>query len=79
MFEPLVLLIVGSSFAVYAATSIYWMWILQRIPLSTAYVFLAITYAIVPLSAMLLFGETVRPSYWLGAALIGIGIFIAVQ
>ena len=75
----LFLLIVGASFALYGITSIAWIWILQRTPLSSAYAVLAATYVIVPLCAMLIFGESIKPTYWIGAALIGFGIFITMR
>ena len=74
-----VFLLVALSFALYAATSIFWIYLLKRIPLSTGYILLASTYFIVPLSASLLFGETLKPQYWLGALFIGFGIFITVR
>ncbi|WP_432240575.1 EamA family transporter [Herbaspirillum robiniae] len=73
------LLILGTSFAIYALASVYWMWLLRKIPLSQAYTLLATTYAIVPLCAALFFGETIRPLFWLGVGLIGLGVWLTVQ
>jgi drug/metabolite transporter (DMT)-like permease len=73
------ILLVGLSFALYAATSILWIFLLKRIPLSTGYIFLASTYVIVPFCAALLFDEVLRPQFWIGATLIGAGVFITAR
>jgi drug/metabolite transporter (DMT)-like permease len=64
---------------VYALATIFWLYILQRIPLSLAYPFSALAMLIVPILAMLLFGERLNFSYWIGLSLILIGIIIIGQ
>ena len=58
----------------YAGSTILWVWILSRVPLSQAYPWVALGAIIVPLAATLLFGEVVTPVFWLGATLVGAGI-----
>ena len=76
------LVVVVRQPALYAALSLYgfstmlWIWILSRIPLSQAYPWVAIGTALVPLMAIYFFDERVAPGFWFGLALIMIGIVI---
>ena len=58
----------------YGGSTVLWVWILSRVPLSQAYPWVSLGTIIVPLAAILLFGETVRPVFWLGALMVGVGI-----
>jgi drug/metabolite transporter (DMT)-like permease len=58
----------------YGLATICWLYILQRIPLTIAYPFSALAMVIVPIVAVLLFGERINTSYWIGLLLIIIGI-----
>ena len=60
----------------YAFATLFWLYILQRIPLSIAYPFTATTMIWVPLMANLFFEEKLTYSYWMGAILIISGIAI---
>ena len=64
------------ALSVYALATVFWLYLLQRIPLSLAYPFSALAMVIVPILAMYLFGERVNFSYWLGLVLIVSGIII---
>jgi len=64
---------------VYALATVFWLYILQRIPLSIAYPFSALAMLIVPIFAMLLFGERINYTYWIGLVLILLGISIIGQ
>lgn len=76
-----VLRVLGST-AFYAALSLYgiatilWIWILSRVPLSRAYPYVALGVVLVPLASLLIYGERVGHGFWLGAALIVVGIII---
>ena len=61
----------------YGSATLLWVWILTRIPLSQAYPWAALGAVFVPLAAVLLLGESVTPLYWLGTALIALGIVLA--
>ena len=63
-----------AAMLLYAGSTILWVWILSRVPLSQAYPWVALGAIIVPLAATLLFGEVVTPVFWLGAILVGAGI-----
>ncbi|MDB3954935.1 EamA family transporter [Alphaproteobacteria bacterium] len=64
------------ALSVYALATVFWLYLLQRIPLSLAYPFSALAMLIVPILAMYLFGERVNLSYWLGLTFIILGIII---
>ena len=64
------------ALCVYALATIFWLYLLQRIPLSLAYPFSAFAMVIVPIAAVLIFGERLTWSYWAGASFIIIGIII---
>lgn len=60
--------------ALYAALTVYWTWLLSRVPLSRAYPFIALCFVFVPLMARLFFGERIVPAYLVGVALIVAGL-----
>lgn len=60
----------------YGGSTILWVWILTRVPLSQAYPWAAAGTALVPMLAVFVFGEQVRPVYWLGIGLIMAGIIV---
>ena len=64
------------ALSVYALATVFWLYILQRIPLNLAYPFSALAMVIVPVLAMYLFGERLNLSYWLGLIFIVAGIVI---
>ena len=61
---------------IYGFSTLLWVWILSRMPLSQAYPWVAVGMAIVPLLGWYVFGEQVRSLFWLGIVLIFIGIII---
>ncbi len=61
---------------VYASATLFWLFILQKIPLSIAYPFTALAMVIIPILSIFLFQEKLSFNYWIGAAFIVIGIFI---
>ena len=62
-------------FLYYLAT-LFWLYILQKVPLSIAYPFTATTMIWVPLIANIFFAERLTYSYWMGIILIVSGIAI---
>lgn len=68
--EPRLLL----ALLLYAAALLMWLHVLSKIPLSTAYPILAITYVIVPLLSFLFFGERIHQFQVLGICFILIGV-----
>lgn len=65
-----------ASLLLYGFATLLWIWILSRVPLSRAYPFVALGVVLVPLASIYVFGERVRPNFWLGVALIFAGIIV---
>ena len=65
------------ALTLYAVTSIAWVWVLQKITLGRAYPLMALAFVLVPLGSYLVFGERFQPQYYVGVALICVGIVIA--
>jgi multidrug transporter EmrE-like cation transporter len=65
-----------TALLLYGGSTMLWIWILSRIPLSRAYPWVALGSIIVPLGARLVFGEIVKPVFWLGAIMIAAGIVV---
>jgi drug/metabolite transporter (DMT)-like permease len=65
-----------AALAIYALAAVLWIWILSRVPLMQAYPWVAATMAIVPLLGWFVFGERVGPIFWLGIALILVGMLL---
>ena len=62
------------ALVVYALATFYWLFLLQKIPLSIAYPFTALAMVIIPILSIIIFDEKISLSYWIGAALIVMGI-----
>ncbi len=58
----------------YGAATLLWISILQHVPLSLAYPFVALGFVIVPLASWVLFKEPLNISYALGVVFIIIGL-----
>ena len=63
-----------SALVLYAGFALVWVWILSFTPLSRAYPFVA-SFALTPLLAGSLFGETISPRLIIGLLLILGGLF----
>ncbi len=60
----------------YAFATVFWLYLLQRIPISIAYPFTALAMVIVPIIAFFVFGERLTISYWVALSLIISGIIV---
>ena len=72
LFDPLLY----AALALYGIATILWVWILSRVPLSQAYPWVGATVVIVVLLGWWLFGERPSPIFWLGLALVTVGVFL---
>jgi drug/metabolite transporter (DMT)-like permease len=59
-----------AALALYGALTLLWVWILTFTPLSRAYVFIALAFAITPLAGGYLFGEPISLRLVMGIGLI---------
>lgn len=64
------------ALAVYGAATLLWVAVLQQVPLSRAYAFTALTFVIVPVAAIFLFGETATPRFAIGVVLVIAGLLL---
>lgn len=60
----------------YGAATLLWIFILQKVALSTAYPFAALGFILVPCAGYFLFGETLSPWHILGTILIISGVLL---
>lgn len=65
------------ALALYGIATVLWVTILQHVPLSRAYVFQALGFAIVPFASSALFGDALSFRFLIGTALIMVGIYLA--
>ena len=64
------------AFALYAALSLFWVWILTFTPLSLAYPFVALAFGVTPVLAAWLFGDPLTVRILVGSGLIAFGIIV---
>jgi drug/metabolite transporter (DMT)-like permease len=60
----------------YVLGAAFWLTVLSRVPLSLAYPMLALAYAITPVCAWLILGESVNGLRWAGIAVICAGVVL---
>ncbi|WP_168204679.1 EamA family transporter [Tardiphaga sp. vice304] len=72
--DPFVL----SVFVCALGASVSWALAIERMPLTLAYPFMALTFVLVPLGSVLLLRESFSPMQILGSALILVGITLSV-
>ena len=62
----------------YAALAVLWVWILNFTPLSRAYVFVALAFAVTPLLGAVVFAEPISARLVIGIVLIFCGLLFVV-
>ena len=67
-----------SGLAAWIASTICWLYVLRVAPLSRAYGLTSLTFVLIPLASVQLFGEEFRRVHGIGTALILLGIGILV-
>jgi drug/metabolite transporter (DMT)-like permease len=63
-----------AGIAAWVASTICWLYVLRVAPLSRAYTLTSLTYVVVPLAGILVFGEQVRRLHAFGTVLILAGV-----
>lgn len=66
----------GAAVVLYGLSTVLWVYILSRMPLSLAYPFSLLGAALVPFAAYFLFGEAVGIKVWFGTALVLAGLYV---
>ena len=67
-----------AAFALYCGLALAWVWILTFTPLSRAYPFVALAFAITPLLGAWVFAEPIGPRLVAGIVVIAVGLFLVV-
>jgi drug/metabolite transporter (DMT)-like permease len=78
-FSPKTAILLFSAFALYGITTLAWVWVLQKVELGRVYPLMAMAFILVPLGSYFVLGERFQPQYFMGVALIVIGIVVAVR
>jgi drug/metabolite transporter (DMT)-like permease len=78
-FSPKTAVTLFAAMLLYAITSIAWVWVLQKVELGRIYPLMALAFILVPLGSHWFLGERFQPQYFIGVALIMIGIVIAIR
>ena len=65
---------VVSGLVAWAASTVCWLYVLRVAPLSRAYLLSSLTYVLVPLAGVHVFGERLRPPHVAGMVLIIAGL-----
>jgi drug/metabolite transporter (DMT)-like permease len=63
-----------SGISAWAASTLCWLYVLRVAPLSKAYLLSSLTYVLVPLAGVAVFGEHLRRVHVLGMVLILVGV-----
>jgi len=72
------LTIVALSLVIYGLATLGWIWLLQWFPLSRIYPVMALSFILVPLGGVFLFGERLTLSYLAGGALLLSGLLLII-
>jgi len=75
--SPRVMVVVGSALFIYGLATLLWISLLRYVPLNKAYVFMALSFVLVPIASTFIFREQVTLGYWAGVALIVSGVIVA--
>jgi drug/metabolite transporter (DMT)-like permease len=67
-----------AAFALYCGLALAWVWILTFTPLSRAYPFVALAFAITPLLGAWVFAEPIGPRLVAGIVVIAVGLVLVV-
>ena len=66
----------AAAIGLYAVLTLLWVWILSFTPLSRAYLFVALAFAITPFAGGVVFGEPITMRLAIGVAVIVFGLII---
>ena len=64
------------AIAIYGTTTLAWVWVLQNTGLARVYPYMATSFAVVPLVSYFVFEERFSDNYFIGLALILLGLIV---
>lgn len=70
------LTIFGTALFIYAGATVLWILALRHLPLAQGYMLMTLSFIIVPIAAVFIFGEQLSIRFLLGLALIIFGILL---
>jgi undecaprenyl phosphate-alpha-L-ara4N flippase subunit ArnE len=66
-----------AALALYGAATIAWVFVLKAVPVGRAYLFMSLTFVVVPIGGWIVFDESLGTRQLVGIAIIIIGITVA--
>jgi drug/metabolite transporter (DMT)-like permease len=63
----------------YFLSTVFWLYLISRVPLNFAYPMLSMSYIFVTIASIYFFHETVLPVNWLGILIIMVGVALVAQ
>lgn len=78
-FYPKVVLIIGAAGILYCFATLLWIHLLKSTELNKAYVFMAISFVIVPLASNYIYQEQLSVWYFFGLTLIVTGLIVVIR
>jgi len=79
IFAPRTFMYLAGTFAIYVLVSVGWVWILRKAQLGEVFPFYSLAYVLVPLASYYLFGERFSSTYFVGIALIIVGLLLCMR
>ena len=77
--DPRSLTILFVALVLYGITTLAWVWVLQKIELGRAYPLMALAFVLVPIGSYFVFDERFHLQYFIGVAMIMLGIFVTIK
>lgn len=71
--------ILFSALALYAVTTMVWVWVLRKSDLGRVYPLMSLAFILVPIGSALFFGERFSLLYFVGVSLIVAGLYLTVR
>src|SRR5262249_36739429 len=79
LFAPGALTVLAAAVVLYGGATIVWVTVLRYVPLTVAYVFMSLSFVIVPAMAALFMHEQITLRYVAGMVLIVAGILVSLS
>lgn len=73
------MIVFGLALFIYGIATLLWISLLRYVPLNKAYVFMALSFVLVPIASYYIFSEQITVGYWIGVALIVSGVIVAAK
>ncbi len=64
------------AMTIYMSATFFWIAALRNLPLNRSYMFMAMAFVIVPVLSKYFFAEELSRNFFLGAAIVAVGIYI---